>query len=332
MIRDRVVPRSRILGTGSYVPERVLTNRELAERVSTSDGWIREHTGIGARRVLGPGETTSDMAGAAARRAVEAAGLTVADLDLIILATSTGDSPLPATAAQLQQKLGADLIPSFDLGASSAGFLYALTVADQFIAAGTFKTVLVVGADAPSRFLDPRDRTAPALFGDGAGAVVVGEASGDAGILSSRLHTDGTLADLMQVPGGGSAEPLDEAALARGRQYLTIDGPRLRDVTVKHLTAYSMQALKAARLTSAELDWVVAQQGNLRIIETISQRLGFPLSRFVLETEDVANTMAASIPIALDRAVRGGTIAQGQTVLMCALGAGICWGAMIVRM
>ena len=332
MIRDRVVPRSRILGTGSYLPERVVTNRELGERLATSDAWIREHTGIGARHVLGAGETTSDMAAAAARRAVEAAGLTVADLDLIVLATSTGDSPLPATAAQLQQKLGADLIPSFDLGASSAGFLYALTVADQFIAAGTFKTVLVVGADAPTRFLNPRDRTTQALFGDGAGAVVVGEAAGEAGILSSKIHADGTLAELMQVPGGGSAEPLDEGSLERGRQYLTIDGPKLRDITVKHLTAYSMQALKAARLTSAELDWVVGQQGNLRTAETISQRLGFPLTRFVLETEDVAHTTAASIPLALDRAVRAGTISQGQTVLMCALGAGICWAAMIVRM
>ncbi len=332
MIRDRVVPRSRILGTGSYLPERVVTNRELSERLSTTDEWIREHTGIAGRHVLEARETTSDMAAHAARRAVEAAGLTVADLDMIILATSTGDSPLPATAARLQQKLGADLIPSFDLNASSAGFLYAVTVADQFIAAGTFKTVLVVAADAATRFLAPRDRTTQALFGDGAGAVVLGEASGDAGILSTKLHTDGALAELMQVPGGGSAEPITEDRLARGRQFLTLDGPKLRDVTIKHLTAYSMQALKAARLTSAELDWVVAQQGNLRLIEIISQRLGFPLSRFVLETEQVGNTMAGSIPIALDHAVRGGKVAAGQTVLMCALGAGICWGAMIVRM
>jgi 3-oxoacyl-[acyl-carrier-protein] synthase-3 len=332
MNRDRVVPRSRILGTGSFVPESQVDNRQLEDRLATSDAWIREHTGIGSRHVLAAGETTSDMAAAAARRAVEAAGLTVADLDLIVLATSTGDSPLPATAAHLQQKLGADLVPSFDLNASSAGFLYALTVADQFIAAGTFKTVLVVGADAPSRFLNPRDRTTNALFGDGAGAVVVGQASGESGILSSKIHADGTYAELMQVPGGGSAEPLTPASLEQGRQYLTLDGPKLRDVTVRHLTSYSMQALKAARLTSAELDWVVAQQGNLRIVETISQRLGFPLSRFVLETEDVGNTVAASIPIALDRAVRGGKIKEGQTVLLCALGAGIVWGAMIVRM
>jgi 3-oxoacyl-[acyl-carrier-protein] synthase-3 len=332
MHRDRVVPRSKILGTGCQLPKTVVTNRELEARLSTSDAWIREHTGIGSRHVLDTGETTSDIAAAAARRAVEAAGLTVADLDLIILATSTGDAPLPATAAQLQQKLGADLIPSFDLGASSAGFLYALTVADQFIAAGTFKTVLVVGADAPTRFLDPSDRTSWALFGDGAGAVVLGESDGNAGILASKIHADGTLGDLMGVPGGGSAEPLSEESLLRGRQYLTLDGQKLRDVTVKHLTANSMQALKAARLTSAELDWVVAQQGNLRIVETISQRLGFPMTRFVLETEDVANTMAASIPIALDRSIRAGKITAGQTVLMCALGAGITWGAMIVRL
>lgn len=332
MLRDAVSPRSKILGTGSALPERVLTNLELESTLQTSDAWIREHTGIGARRVLAEGETTSDLAAAAARRAVEAAGLTVADLDMVILATSTGDSPLPATAARLQQKIGADLIPSFDVNASSAGFLYALTIADQFIASRTVKTVLVVAADAPTRFIAPDDRTARALFGDGAGAVVLGESDGVAGILSSTIHADGSLGELMGIPGGGSAAPLDAQGLADGRQYLRVDGGALRDVTVRHLTSYSMQALKAARLTSAELDWVVPQQGNLRIVDTISERLGFPLSRFVLDTEEVGNTLAASIPIALDRAVRSEKVRAGHTVLLCALGAGVSWGAAIVRL
>ncbi|MBM4357428.1 MAG: ketoacyl-ACP synthase III [Deltaproteobacteria bacterium] len=329
---DRVVPRARILGTGSCLPERVIDNRALEAGLATSDAWIRAHTGIGARRSIEDGETTSDLALVAARRAIEAAGLSAADLDMILLATSTGDSPLPATAAHLQQKLGADLIPSLDVNASSAGFLYALTVAEQFIAAGTFKTILVVAADAPTRFVAPDDRTARIMFGDGAGAVVLGESSGESGILSSTIHADGSFGELMGIPGGGSAEPLDRDALDRGRQYLRVDGARLRELTVRHLTSCSMQALKAARLTSAELDWVVPQQGNLRIVETISERLGFPMTRFVLDTEEVGNTLAASIPIALDRAVRAATVTPGQTVLLCALGAGITWGAAIIRL
>ena len=325
-------PKSKIVGTGSSVPERLVTNAELEARLGTTDAWIREHTGLSGRRVAADGETTSDLAAVAARRAIEAAGLTVADLDLIILATSTGDSPLPATAAHLQHKLGADLIPSFDLGASSAGTLYALTVADRFIAAGTFKTVLVVGADLASRVIDPECRTMNAIYGDGAGAIVLTVADGASGILSSTLHADGTLAELMGIPGGGSAEPLTALGLANKRHRLTMDGARMRELTERKLTSFSTRALKAARMTSAELDWVVPQQGNARIAEAISRRLGFPPERVLLEQGSQANTMAASLPIVLDNAVRAGTIRAGHTVLMCALGAGVTWGALIVRM
>src|SRR3954468_4808899 len=198
------VPRARVLGTGRYVPSTVVTNAEIEAKVPTTDGWIRQHTGIERRHVAAGGEVTSDMAAAAGRAAIEGAGLTVADLDMIALATTSGDSPMPATAVHVQQKLGADLIPAFDLAASFAGFLYAMTVADQFIAAGTFKTVLVVGADTMSRVVDPGDRHTMPLFGDGAGAVVLGPALGDGrGILSSKIHADGTLASLISVPGGG---------------------------------------------------------------------------------------------------------------------------------
>jgi 3-oxoacyl-[acyl-carrier-protein] synthase-3 len=333
MFPDAIIPRSRIIGTGSYLPERVVDNVELEGRLETTAQWIVEHTGIERRHVAAEGENTSDMAAAAARRAIAASGLTVADLDLIILATSTGDSPLPACAAHLQQKIGADLIPAFDVNASSAGFLYALTIADQFIAAGTFKTVLVVGADLMSRVVPPNDRSTAVLFGDGAGAVVMSPSAGDGrGILSSRIHADGALAELMTVPGGGSAEPLTEESLEAGRHYLHLDGRPLFDVTVKHLTTYSMHALKAARLTSAELDWVIPQQANMQIVETISNRLGFPLDKFVLNLKDCANVGAGSIPLALDEAIRDGRIEDDQTVLTCALGAGICWGAMMMRM
>lgn len=327
------LPRSRILGTGRYVPTSVVTNAEIEARVPTTDGWIRQHTGIERRHVAGPGEVTSDMAAAAGRAAIEAAGLTVADLDMIILATVSGDSPMPATAVLVQQKLGADIIPAFDLAASFAGFLYALTVADQFIAAGTFKTILVIGADALSRHVDPSDRTALALFGDGAGAVVVGPADDDGrGILSTKIHADGTLAKLLEIPAGGSAEPMDAERLAKRRNTIKMQGQDLFAVTVRHLTSYSMQALKAAGLTSAELDWVVPHQANKNIVEKISQRLGFSRKKFVENIAEYGNTSAASIPIALDEAVRDGRIKPGQSVLLCALGAGLAWGAAIVRM
>jgi 3-oxoacyl-[acyl-carrier-protein] synthase-3 len=333
MNRDTIAPRTRILGTGRYTPTQIVTNADLERRFDTSDAWIREHTGIERRRVAPLGEVTSDLAVAASRAAIEAAGLTVADLDMIIVATTSGDTPMPATAVHVQQKLGADLIPSFDVAASGAGFLYALTIADQFIAAQTLKTILVVGADMLSRLADPADRMAAALYGDGAGAVVVGPAAGDGrGILSSKIQADGALASLLEVAGGGSAEPMTPERLAARRQYLRMQGPELFQVTVKHLTSYSMQALKAAGLTSAELDWVVPLQANKNITNKVSQRLGFPKSKFVENVAEYGNTGAASIPIALDEAVRDGRIQPGHAVLLCALGAGIAWGAALVRM
>lgn len=327
------IPSTRILGTGHYVPEKVVTNAEIEARGATTDGWIRQHTGVERRHVAAAGEVTSDMAAAAGRAAIEAAGLTVADLDMIILATTSGDTPMPATAVHVQQKLGADLIPSFDIGASFAGFLYALTVADQFIAAGTCKTILVIGADLLSRSVDPEDRTTAALFGDGAGAVVLGPAAGDGrGILSSKIHADGTLAHLLLTPGGGSAEPMNAERIAQKRNTVRMQGPELFAITVRHLTAYSMQALKAAGLTSAELDWVVPHQANRNIVEKVSQRLGYARTKFVENLAEYGNTGAASIPIALDEAVRDGRIQPGQTALLCSLGAGLAWGAAIVRM
>jgi 3-oxoacyl-[acyl-carrier-protein] synthase III len=326
-------PRTRILGTGRYVPARIVENDEVARDLETTSEWIEKHTGIRRRRVAAEGEVTSDMATAAGRAAIEAAGLTVADLDMIIVATVSGDSPMPATAVHVQQKLGADLIPSFDIGASFAGFLYAMTVADQFISAGTAKTILVVGADLMSRRVDPKDRVTYPLFGDGAGAVVLGPATGDGrGILSSKIHADGTLTHLIAIPGGGSAEPMTQERLIAKRHFLHLEGAELFQISVKHLTSYSMQALKAAGLTSAELDWVVPHQGNTNIVDKISQRLGFSRSKFIENIAEYGNTSAASIPIALDEAVRDGRIRAGQTVLLCALGAGITWGAAIVRM
>ncbi|MFO0756069.1 MAG: beta-ketoacyl-ACP synthase III [Byssovorax sp.] len=333
MPRELKIPRTRILGTGRYLPAKVVTNAEIEAQVDTTDGWIRQHTGIERRHVAAPGEQTSDMATAAGKAAIEAAGLTVADLDMIILATQSGDTPMPATAVLVQQKLGADLIPSFDLAASFAGFLYAMTVADQFISSGTFKTILVIGADTLSRLVDPKDRVTVPLFGDGAGAVVLGPATGDTrGILSSRIHADGTMSRLLRIPGGGSAEPMTAARVEAKRNTIQMESAELLAITVRHLTSFSMQALKAAGLTSAELDWVIPHQANRNIVDKISQRLGFARSRFVENLAEVGNTGAGSIPIALDEAVRDGRVKPGQTALLCALGAGITWGASIVRM
>jgi 3-oxoacyl-[acyl-carrier-protein] synthase-3 len=333
MKRETIVPHTRILGTGRYTPARVVHNEEISTRLDTTDAWIREHTGIERRHVAAEGEITSDMAAAAGRQAIEAAGLTVADLDMIILATISGDSPMPATAVHVQQKLGADLIPAFDIAAACAGFMYALTIADQFIAAGTCKTILVVGADLLSRITDPNDRVTAALYGDGAGAVVLGPAVGDGrGILSARIHADGALSSLLQIPGGGSAAPMTPDRVQQRQQFVRLQGQELFNITVKHLTSYSMQALKAAGLTSAELDWVVPHQANRNIVQKISDRLGYSRTKFVENLAEYGNTSAASIPIALDEAVRDGRIQPNQTVLMCALGAGITWGAAIVRM
>ena len=325
-------PRSRILGTGRYTPAKVVSNADLEKVVETSDSWITERTGIRRRHVAADGEVTSDMAAAAARSALEAAGLTAADLDLIIVGTISGDTPLPSCAVHVQRKLGALGVPAFDLSAACAGFVYGMTIADQFIATGKARCVLVIGAELLSRILNWDDRTTCVLFGDGAGAVVMGPAVGDRGILASRIFTDGSLAGVLQIPGGGSREPMTTEGLANKRNKVHMTGSEVFRVAIRNLTSASTLALKEAGLTSAELDWVVAHQANLRIITQVSDRLAFPLEKFVLNLEEYGNTSSASIPIALDEAVRDGRIKPGQTVLMCALGAGISWGSALLRM
>lgn len=326
-------PKSRILGTGHYVPEKIVSNVDLEKIVDTSDAWITERTGIRRRHVASEHEVTSDMAAFAGRRALEAAGLNAADLDMIIVGTISGDSPMPACAAHVQQKIGAGDIPAFDVSAACAGFIYGLTIADQFIATGAARCVLVIGVELLSRLLDWQDRTTCVLFGDGAGAAVLGPAADDGrGILASRIFTDGSLAHALTIPGGGSAEPLTPEGIARKRNKVHMMGQEIFRVAIKNLTSASTAVLKAAGLTSGELDWVVAHQANMRIITQVSDRLGFPLEKFVINIQEYGNTSSASIPIALDEAVRDGRITEGQSVLMCALGAGISWGATLVRM
>jgi 3-oxoacyl-[acyl-carrier-protein] synthase-3 len=327
-----VRPKSRILGTGHYTPEKVVQKDDLAKVVETSDAWIRERTGIRRRHIAADNEVTSDMATAAARRALEAAGLNVADLDMIIVGTISGDTPMPACAVHVQQKLGAEEIPAFDISAACAGFVYGLTIADQFIANGTARCVMVIGVELLSRILNWQDRTTCVLFGDGAGAVVLGPAKDERGILSTHIFTDGSLAGALFIPGGGSAEPMTLEGIERKRHKVHMVGQEVFKTAIKNLTSASTLAMKSAGLTSADLDWVVAHQANLRIITQVSDRLGFPIEKFVLNIEEYGNTSSASIPIALDEAVRDGRIQPGQAVLMCALGAGISWGSAVVRM
>ncbi|MCA9600331.1 MAG: ketoacyl-ACP synthase III [Myxococcales bacterium] len=326
-------PASRIAGTGAYVPEKILTNFDLEKVVDTSDEWIRERTGIKERRVAASDEAASDMAVAAARRALEAAGLEAKDLDMIVVGTISADMPLPACAAFVQQKLGCPGIPAFDVAAACAGFLYATSIGDQFIRTGMAKNVLVIGVELLSRVLNWEDRATCVLFGDGAGAAVLTPASDDGGgVLSTKLYTDATLAESLCIPAGGSKEPLTAEGIEQARDKVHMIGGDIFKVAVKNLTSASREALAHAGLEAEHVDWVVPHQANMRIISQVAVRLEIPLSRFVLNIERYGNTSSASIPIALDEAVRDGRIKPGQTVLMCALGAGISWASALVRM
>jgi 3-oxoacyl-[acyl-carrier-protein] synthase-3 len=326
-------PASAIVGTGRYAPSKVLTNADLEKMVDTSDAWIAERTGIRERRIAADGENTSDMASAAARAALESAGLDASDLDMIIVGTVTGDSPMPATAVNVQQKIGAVNIPAFDISAACAGFLYGLSIGDQFIRTGQMNRVLVVGVELLSRVLNWSDRTTCVLFGDGAGAVVLGPSEGKgSGVISTKIFTDGSLACTLTIPGGGSDLPLTHAALDEAKNKVQMQGSEVFKVAVRNLTSASKAAIEAAGLSAGDIDWVVAHQANLRILTQVASRLDIPPERFVINIERYGNTSSASIPIALDEAIKDGRIKPGQTVLMCALGAGISWGSALVRM
>jgi 3-oxoacyl-[acyl-carrier-protein] synthase III len=325
-------PASAIVGTGRYAPAKVLTNADLEKMVDTSDAWITERTGIRERRIAADGENTSDMAAAAAKAALESAGLAASDLDMIIVGTVTGDSPMPATAVNVQQKIGAVNIPAFDISAACAGFLYGLSIGDQFIRTGQMKRVLVVGVELLSRVLNWSDRTTCVLFGDGAGAVVLGP-SGDSGrgVISTKIFTDGSLACTLTIPGGGSDLPITHTGLDEAKNKVQMVGSEVFKVAVRNLTSASKAAIEVAGLSAGDIDWVVAHQANLRILTQVASRLDIPPERFVINIERYGNTSSASIPIALDEAIKDGRIKPGQTVLMCALGAGISWGSALVR-
>jgi len=324
--------RSRIVGTGSYKAAGVLTNFDLEKMVDTSDEWIVDRTGIRERRVAAEGVTTSDMASHSLSQALEMAGLRANDLDMIICGTVTPDRPLPAAAAYIQQKIGAsNHCASFDLAAACAGFLYGMSIADAFIRTGKAKTVGVIGVELLSRILDYTDRNTCVLFGDGAGAAVLTADTSGPGVLSTHIYTDGSLTGLLLIPAGGSAMPTTPATVAERLHYVRMEGREVYRYAVRYLTTAAQTALATNSLTANDVDVVVAHQANLRILDAVSKRVEIPLDKFVLNIEQYGNTSSASIPIALDEAVRAGRIARGDKILMIALGGGISWGSALLE-
>lgn len=316
---------ARIAGTGGYLPEKVLTNTELERMVDTSDQWIQERTGIRERHIAAEGETCTDLAEEASRRALEAAGVGPEDIDLIILATSTPDRVFPSTACLLQDRLGNRNSPAFDVAAACTGFVYALGIADKFIRAGGTKRALVVGAELFSRIIDWTDRGTCVLFGDGAGAVVV-EASDEPGVLSSHLHADGCYEDLLGVPWGVGQ---GYAALGPDNRWTQMRGNEVFKVAVRTLGRIVDETLAANGMEKGDIDWLIPHQANRRIIEATAKKLSMPMERVVMTVAEHGNTSAASVPLALDVAVRDGRIQRGETLMLEAFGGGFTWGSVL---
>ena len=320
-------PRSQVAGCGAYLPERIVTNHELAGRLDTSDEWIRQRTGIGERRVAAPGELTSDLAVRAAERALNAAEVSGGDLDMLVLATATPDNTFPATATKIQAQLGMRCGPAFDVQAVCAGFIFALSVADNALRLGQARTALVIGAETFSRILDWEDRGTCVLFGDGAGALVLravpAETADGRFILSNHLHSDGRQYEILYVDGGPSS--------TRRTGFLRMEGREVFRLAVQHLSSVVDEALVANGLTAADIDWLVPHQANSRIIDGMGRKLGLSQEKVVVTIERHANTSAASIPLALEAAVADRRIKPGHLVLMEALGGGLSWGATLVR-
>ncbi len=317
------VIRSAVTGVGSFLPEKVVTNADLAKFVDTSDEWIVERTGIHQRHQARDDEPTSDLAVEAARRALADAGKTAADVDLIIVATTTPDKTFPATAAIVQAKLGAPVGIAFDVQAVCSGFVYALSVADGFVARGHAKCALVIGAETMTRLMDWSDRGTCVLFGDGAGAVVLRAEQGTRGILATRLHADGRHNQLLYVDGGPSTTQTVGKLRMRGQEVFRH--------AVTNLASVLREVMEAAGLATADIDWVVPHQANRRILDATARKLGLPAERVIVTVDQHANTSAASVPLALDVAVRDGRIKPGDLLVLEAMGGGFTWGAAAIR-
>ncbi len=324
--------RSLVVGTGSYAPAKVMTNAEMEKLVDTTDQWIQERTGIKERRIAAPGQASSDLALEAANKALEMAGLAAADVELIVVGTITPDYPFPSAAAVLQGKLGNKKAFAFDVSAACAGSIYALAVADRFVASGSVKNALVVGVDTLTRITNWKDRNTCILFGDGAGAMVLKPTDDPSrGLSPPKLHTDGSLVHILLQPGGGSKDPISAEMVAAERQYVSMNGREVYKVAVRSLVDSCNEALAAEGLTPKDVTHVIAHQANKRILDATLERLEVPASKCWMNLEKYGNTSAASVPMTLDEANRAGWFKPGDVILMMAIGGGMAWGASVLR-
>jgi 3-oxoacyl-[acyl-carrier-protein] synthase III len=326
------MPSTRIIGTGSYVPLKVLTNADLEKLVDTSDEWIVTRTGISTRHMAADDEATSDLAAHAGQAALQAARLDPADLDMILVATATPDHAFPSTACVVQERLGARRAAGLDISAACSGFVYGIAVADGLIRVGTSRTVLLIGAETLTRVVNWQDRNTCVLFGDGAGAVLFQADEGERGVLSTHLYADGSKGEILIVPGGGSRHPISQAVLDQGLAKIQMNaGNEVFKLAVRAMEDAALTALKRHNLTVGDIDHIISHQANLRIISALGQRLGVPEQKVIANVQRVGNTSAASIPLAMDEAVRDGRIQPGHLVLLCAFGGGLTWGAALIR-
>jgi 3-oxoacyl-[acyl-carrier-protein] synthase-3 len=323
--------RSRIISTGSYLPERVLTNADLEKTVDTSDEWITERTGIKERRIANGNQAASDLAYEASKVALERAALKAKDIDLIIAATVTGDMPFPSTACILQDKLSAKKAAAFDINAACSGFLYGLYIADGFIRSGMHKRILVVGTEVLSKITDWNDRTTCVLFGDGAGAVIVEPTEEDRGIISMSINSDGGMWELLHMPGGGSRYPASKDSIDGRLHFIKMKGNETFKVAVRTLEDLAVKILKENKLEPSQLSLLIPHQANLRIIQATADRLGLSMDKVIVNLDKYGNTSAASIPIALDEALRTGRIKNGDYILLEAFGGGLTWASALIK-
>lgn len=332
MIDDREkTPSVMIAGTGGYLPERILTNAELETMVETSDEWIVTRTGMRERRLARDDEATSDMVIPAARQALEAAGVSADEVDLIVIGTVTPDMFFPSTACLVQSAIGATRALCFDLSAACSGFLYSLETARGLLLSGLYQTALVVGADKMSAVTDWEDRGTCILFGDGAGAVVLTKTMTHRGIMATSIGADGSLGDLLMIPGGGSRCPASPASVAERQHVVKMAGNNVFKHAVRCMTEAGRDALEKAGLTIDDVDWVIPHQANMRIVQAISDRVGIPMERFIVNLDRLGNTTAATVPLALDEGVRDGRIKRGDVLLTIVFGGGFTWGASVME-
>lgn len=323
--------KSRIVGTGSAIAENRVSNHDLEKIVETNDEWIRTRTGIEARYFVSPETNTSDLASSAAKRAIEAAGLTVNEIDLIIVATITPDMGLPSTACMVQETIGATNASAFDLAAACSGFVYGMAIADQFIRTGFYKNVLVIGAETLSRILDMKDRNTCVLFGDGAGAVVMSATELENGLLSFQLGADGSGGKYLYLPAGGAKKPASHETVDLGLHYIKMEGSDVFKFAVRAMESSSITAIEKAGLEINQIDYMVPHQANIRIIQAAAKKLSLPMDKVQVNLNEYGNMSAASIPVALDEAVRGNKIKKDDNVVMVGFGGGLTWASCVMK-